>query len=148
MTAPQRRRNNAPVRPRRPATGVPDLLFSFGMALVTMALIFLVATFTRDDLSSGDAGTQIARIFAGTLTLSALMLFLLGMLLLRDEKKSIDHYRVPLVVGGLAGALESWLFLEPQGAVFLLAPIVLFIFAARPVRRYVSGLIGDRRGRL
>ena len=56
--------NNAPIRPPRPATSVPDFLFALAMCGWVMAAIFVVATFTDDDLSAGDAGTDLARLFA------------------------------------------------------------------------------------
>ena len=73
MTEPRRRRNNAPVRPRRPATTVPDVLFAVGMALLTMSVVFFLATFLDDSLSAGDVGTTLARAFAGTLAVSAIV---------------------------------------------------------------------------
>ena len=147
VTAPARRRNNAPVRPPRPATGVPDFLFACAAALGTMAVIFFVASLVHDDLSRGDAGTDITRIFAGTLLLSGLLLGLLGMLLLRDRAKRMDHVTVPVAIGVLAGALESWLFLDPRGAVLLLLPLLLLVFALRPVRKGLGRLFGSGPGR-
>ena len=144
VTAQKRRRNNAPVRPRRPATGVPDLLFAIATALLTMAAIFVAASFMDEDLSNGDAGTDLARIFAATLALSGILLALMGFLLLRDERGRADHYRVPIPVGGLIGGLEGAMFLDPQAPVFLLGPLLLLVFALRPVRRSLAGLFGAR----
>ena len=141
MRAPARRRNNAPVRPPREATGVPDFLFACAAALGTMAAVFFVASFVHEDLSQGDAGTQIARIFAATLLLSGLLLGLLGMLLLRDRANRSDHVIVPVAVGVLVGGLESWLFLEPRGAILLLLPMILLVFALRPVRKGLRSLV-------
>jgi len=121
---------------------VPDILFAIGSALLTMAAIFFIASFVHEDLSSGDAGTDLARIFAATLTLSAILMFLLGLLLLRDERARLDHYLFPIVIGLAVGALESWLFLEPRGAALLLLPLVLLVFAFRPLRRTVGGWFG------
>jgi hypothetical protein len=130
------------VRPRRPATTVPDFFFAVGMALLTMAVIFFIASFVHEDLSAGDAGTMLARLFAATLLLSSLFLFILGVLLLRSDRKGLDHYVLPLAIGAVIGALESWLFLEPRGALLLLLPFLLLIFVLRPVRRRVSALAG------
>ena len=145
--APKRRRNNAPVRPRRPATTVPDVLFAIAMGLLVMSTAFFVASFLDDNLSNGDAGTQLARIFAGTLLMSSIFTFLLGLLLLRGERNQLDHFIVPLVVGAVVGALEALLFLNPRGPLLLLLPLVLFVFAFRPVRRGLGGIFGGRRAR-
>jgi hypothetical protein len=144
MTAQKRRRNNAPVRPRRPATGVPDLLFAIATALATMAAVFVAASFLDEDLSNGDAGTDLARIFAGTLMLSAILLALMGFLLLRDERGRADHYRVPILIGLLVGGLEAAMFLDPRSPILLLAPLALLIFVLRPVRRAIAAMLGGR----
>lgn len=137
----RKKRRNAPLRPRRPATTVPDFLFALGMAMLTMAVVFYIASFVHEDLSAGDAGTTLARIFAATLTLSALFLFLLGILLLRNDRNQLDHYILPLVIGLVMGLLESWFFLEPRGAILLLLPLLLLVLVARPVRRALGNLI-------
>jgi hypothetical protein len=142
MTARTKRRNNAPLRPRRPATTVPDFLFAVGTGLLTMAVVFFAASFVHDDLSAGDAGTTLARIFAATLLLSALFLFILGLLLLRADRNRLDHYLLPIGLGVVIGLLESWFFLEPRGAFLLLVPLVLLVFVLRPVRRGLSSLVG------
>ena len=148
MTEPRRRRNNAPLRPRRPATTVPDVLFALGMALLTMSVVFFLATFFDDSLSTGDVGTTLARAFAGTLAVSAIFAFLLGLLLLRDERDKLDRYRTPLLLGVVIGGLESWLFLDAQPPLFLLAPMLLLVFALRPVRRSLrNALRPGRTGR-
>ena len=138
----RKKRRNAPLRPPRPASPVPDFLFAIGMAMLTMAVVFFIASFVHEDLSAGDAGTTLARVFAATLTLSALFLFLLGILLLRGDRQQLDHYVVPLVIGLVMGLLESWFFLEPRGAVFLLVPLLLLVLVARPVRKGLGSLVG------
>ena len=135
MTNARRRRNNAPVRPRRPATGVPDLLFAIAMIMLTMGFVFFMASFIDTDLSAGDAGTVLARVFAGLLGISAVLTFLMGILLLRDERRRADHYVVPLIVGGLIGGIESSFFLNPKSPIFLALPLLLLFFVLRPVRR-------------
>lgn len=139
MTATKARRNNAPIRRRRPATGVPDLLFATGMALVVMAVVFFAASILSDSLSNGDVGTDLARLFAATLAFSALFAFIMGLLLLRDDRKQVDHYVVPLAVGAIIGGIESALFLNPSGP-WLFAPFLLLVFVLRPVRRAISRL--------
>lgn len=141
-----RRRNNAPVRPPRPATSVPDFLFALAMCAWVMAAIFVVATFADDDLSAGNAGTDLARLFAGSLALAGLCGFLIGVMLLRAERRRADHYVTPTVIGAVIGTLEAMLFLWPAEA-FLFAPFALLIFVFRPVRRQLSKMVrpgGDR----
>ncbi|MGE0598753.1 MAG: hypothetical protein AB7J35_02870 [Dehalococcoidia bacterium] len=140
MTNARRRRNNAPVRPRRPATGVPDLLFAIGMIMLTMGFVFFMSSFFDDDLSAGDAGTVLARLFAGLLAISALLTFLMGILLLRDDRRRADHYVVPLIVGAIIGGIESSFFLNPRSPVLLVIPLLLLVFVLRPIRRGLAGL--------
>lgn len=140
MTVARKRRNNAPVRPPRAATTVPDVVFAIGMALLVMAVVFFVASFVDDSLSNGDAGTVLARVFAGTLAFSSLCAFVLGLLLLRGDRNRLDHYVTPLVLGTAIGGLESWLFLKAAPPAVLLAPLVLLVFALRPIRRGLSRL--------
>lgn len=109
-----------------------------------MSVAFFVASFTDDNLSNGDAGTQLARIFSVTLLMSAIFIFILGMLLLRDERNRLDHFTVPLAVGALVGGLEAAMFLNPNGALLLLAPLLLLVLALRPVRARIAGLITTR----
>lgn len=149
MTGTRKRRNNAPVRPPRGATTVPDVAFAIGMALFVMAVTFFAASFLDETLSNGDAGTVLARLFAATLGFSALCAFLLGLLLLRSDRNRLDHYVTPLLLGVTIGALESWMFLKAQPPAFMLAPAALLIFALRPVRIWLSGAFGTRhKGRM
>lgn len=132
-----RRRDNAPIRPRRPATGVPDMVFALATVAWTMALVFLVTSFLPNDVTEGDAGRWLARIFAAALFISGLFLFSLGVGLLRDDRWQADHYVVPMGIGAIIGVLEAVLFLWPAGNL-LPFPFILLIFALRPVRRMVS----------
>ena len=136
-----RRRNNAPLRPPRQATGIPDILFASASVLVTMAVVFFIASFVHEDLSNGDAGTDLARVFSATLMLSALLLGLLGILLLRDAPNKVNHLLTPALVGAVVGGIESWLFLNPRSPVLFLAPLALLVFALRPTRRAISGVL-------
>ncbi len=133
------RRNNAPIRPRKPATSVPDVIFTLAAAGLTMAIIFFVASFTNGDITAGETGKTLARMFAGALALTAGFGWLLGLLLLRDERGRLDHYVVPALLGAAIGALEATLFLIPAAGL-LWAPLVLVVFAFRPVRRQVARL--------
>ncbi len=148
MTGTRKRRNNAPIRPPRPATTVPDIVFAVGMALLVMAVVFFAASFVDETFSNGDAGTVLARLFAGTLGFSALCAFLLGLLLLRSDRNRIDHYITPLLLGVAIGGIESWMFLGAQPPAFMLAPLLLLVFALRPIRRWLSDTVRPgHRGR-
>lgn len=131
------RRDNAPIRKRKPATGVPDVLFAFGAVAWTMAFIFFVASFFDDNVTAGDAGRVLARIFAGALFLAGLFVVLLGVALLREDRGRVDQYVFPICLGMAIGALEAYLFLLPAGE-WLWAPLLLMVFALRPVRRILG----------
>lgn len=139
------RRNNAPIRPRKPATSVPDLIFTLAFAGWTMAVIFVVASFLNDSVAEGETGRILARMFAGALALTSAFGFALGVLFLRDERRARDHYVVPAIVGAVIGLLEALLFLLPAAA-FMFAPFLLLIFAFRGVRRAISRTLTNRRG--
>lgn len=137
------RRDNAPIRKRRPATTVPDFLFSLAAAAWTMAVVFVVASFVDDDVTAGEPGTLLARMFAAALTLSGVFGFLLGLILLRDELRQRDHYITPMLLGIAMGALVAILFLLPSNT-FVLAPFVLLVFVFRPLRKRIARLFGRR----
>ncbi len=121
------------------------MLFAFSSAMIVMAAVFLVASFSSDVLASGSAGRLLARMFATTLAVSGVLLFALGYALLRDDRDQADHYRVPIGVGLAVGLAEAAFFLHPAGY-WLFAPMVLFVFALRPVRGALSRhLPGGRR---
>lgn len=128
------RRDNAPIRKRKPSSSVPDVLFACGAVAWTMAFVFFVASFFDEEVTAGDAGRVLARIFAGALFLSGLFIILLGVALLRDDRSRLDHYVFPICLGMVVGALEAYLFLLPAGE-WLFAPLLLLVFAIRPVRR-------------
>ncbi len=138
------RRNNAPIRPRRPATTVPDLLFALTAAAWTMAVTFFIASFLSDEVTAGEAGRLLARLFALALFITGLFMGLLGFGLLRDERDQADHYTVPVAVGIIIGGIEAVMFLIPTGE-FLWAPFVLLVFVFRPVRRHLSRMMNPGR---
>jgi hypothetical protein len=144
-TAPAPRRNNAPIRQRKPATSMPDLLFALALAGWTMAVVFFVASFLNDTVTSNEAGKELARLFAGALSITSLFAFLLGIVLVRDERNQADHYLTPFAIGIAIGALESMIFLVPADT-FLLAPFLLLIFVFRPIRRRISTSLRNARG--
>jgi hypothetical protein len=137
------RRENAPIRRRRPATTVPDLAFALAAAAWTMAVIFFVGSFFDDDITSGEAGEILARFFAGSLAVAGAMFFLLGVALLRDERGQADHYVVPMAIGVIAGGIEALLFLAPAGS-YLWLPFLLLVFALRPLRRAIARIVRGR----
>lgn len=138
------RRNNAPIRPPRPATTVPDVLFACAFTCFTMAIIFFVASFLSADVVAGSAGKVLARFFAGTLVVTGLLMFALGYGLLRDERRSTDHYSFPIGLGVLVGALESVVFLNTIEQL-LFAPLLLLLLAFRPLRHWILRGLGLRR---
>lgn len=139
------RRNNAPIRPRKPATSVPDLLFALAMMGWVMAAIFVIASFVNAEVTAGEAGKVLARLFAAALAACSLFGFLLGLVLLRDERGRADHYVMPFILGAIMGGLEAALFLWPADTL-LFAPFVLLIFVFRPVRRFVARSLRSNRG--
>lgn len=140
------RRNNAPIRPPRPATTVPDVLFACAFTCFTMAVIFFIASFLSEDVVSGSAGRILARFFAGTLVVAGLLIFLLGYGLLREERRTVNHYSFPIGLGVVVGALESFVFLQTLEQL-LFAPLLLLVFAIRPLRHRLMRLFSGHRGR-
>lgn len=138
MTNVRSRRNNAPIRPRRPATSVPDFCFALAAAGWMMAMVFFVSSFMDGDVTAGDAGRILARMFAAALAVTAAFAFMLGVLLLRDERNKGDHYVVPMAIGIVVGGLVAVLFLQLQFA-WMFLPFLLFVFVIRPVRQRVFG---------
>lgn len=141
-SAPRRapRRNNAPLRPRRPATSVPDVLFAFAVTGWTMAVAFTAASFFDPTVTSGAAGAILARLFSAALAVCSLFAFLLGLVLLRDERTQPDHYVAPAVLGVAIGGAEAVLFLWPADRL-LFVPLIFIVFAFRPIRRLAGRLL-------
>jgi hypothetical protein len=138
-----RRRTAAPLRPRRPASTVPDLLVAIAVMGWAMAALFALASFSDDDVTAGEAGPLLARMFAAALATFATFVFVLALALLRDERNDWTHYGVPAVIGIVAGILIAFLLLETAGG-WIFAPLLLLVFALRPVRAAASRLIGRR----
>jgi len=111
-----------------------------------MAAVLAAATFVSDDLSGGSAGTQLARLFAGTLALSGTFAGLVAMLLLGPRKRA-DHVVVPAVIGAALGCLEALLFLDAAPLLLLAAPCAVLVFTWRPLRRLISGTVTPGGGR-
>lgn len=103
-----------------------------------MAFILFVASFLSENVTAGDAGRLLARIFAGALFISGLFVFLLGLSFVRGDSLRLEEYIIPICVGIVIGAIEAWLFLQPAGE-WLWAPLLLLVFTLRPVRNMVGG---------
>jgi hypothetical protein len=140
------RRNNAPIRTRRPATTVPDFLIACAGGTFTMAAALAAVTvLPGENVINDDTGRALARTFAGLLTVSSFFLALMAFLLLRGERTDGSHYWTPLFLGAIAGVLMAWFFLAGWTNL-LWAPPVLLLFSFRPIRRIVSSVLG-RGGR-
>jgi hypothetical protein len=135
------RRDSAPIRKRRRATTIPDFLFAVATAAVAMAGVFVVATYVDDSITAGETGAALARLFAAALAVAGCLLFLLGMVLLRDDRGQADHYAAPMAIGILVGVVEAVFLLVPFGAILWLPPLFL-LFALRPVRSGLTRMTG------
>jgi hypothetical protein len=139
------RRNNAPVRPPRNREGgtIPDLLFCLASGAFVLAAILLAATFTNDNVTAGHVGKELAQFFALALIGTSIFLFLVGLLLLRDGRGRFDHYSTPILLGTIGGAIEAVLVIQPAGW-WIAAPLIVLVFALRPVRRLLARLVRQR----
>jgi hypothetical protein len=145
-TRPNPRRDNAPIRKRKPATTVPDLLIAVAAAAWLMGFTLALATAFGDQFTAGEVGRALARVFAATLGVVGLMMFLMALVLLRDEREQADHYRIPLVVGSAVGVAEGLLFIFTVESV-IFVPLFFLIFSLRPLRRMVASIAGRQVGR-
>ncbi len=137
MPTTSSRRNNAPVNSPRSASLLPDPLICIAIALGVMGLVFFAVSFVGDN-NSGETGETLARLFAGSLFISGLLLFLLGFGLLYDERGERSHYAIPMLLGSIIGGLSSALFITGAGSV-VAAPFALAILALRPLRLLLPG---------
>jgi hypothetical protein len=146
--APSRpgRRNNAPVRPPRQSEGssIPDVLFCLASGAFVLAVILLAATLRNEQLTAGDVGKELAEFFALALIGAAVFLFLVGILLLRNSRGQANHYVTPILLGIIGGAIEAVLVIEPAGF-WIAAPLIVLVFALRPVRRWFGRIAGQQR---
>ena len=137
MPTTSSRRNNAPVNSPRSASLLPDPLICIAIALGVMGLVFFAVSFVGDN-NSGETGETLARLFAGSLFISGLLLFLLGFGLLYDERGERSHYAIPMLLGSIIGGLSSALFVAGAGSI-VAAPFALAILALRPLRQLLPG---------
>ncbi|MCB1222238.1 hypothetical protein KDL30_16380, partial [bacterium] len=80
-------------------------------------------------------------VFAGSLGVAGLLLFVIALVLLGEERRRGDHYRGTLFTGAAVGAAEAGLFLAESGRLLWIPPIFL-ILAVRPLRRLVTVVTG------
>jgi hypothetical protein len=137
------RRENAPIRRYVRPNSWPDMLIAAAAATWCMAVFFLLASFLSGNVAAGEAGRMIERLFAAALAVAGLFLFSLGVSILGDDRVHPDHYRGPLLIGAVAGALESLLFVVPLPEL-LWAPPLLLLFALRPLRNLLGSTSGTR----
>jgi hypothetical protein len=136
------RRVNDPVRPRRRAAFIPDFLVACAAAALAMAGTLVLATFTGDTVA-GDTGRTLARAFAGFLAIAGVLLFMMAVLWLGEERSNGDHFWAPAFIGTVVGLAEGWMFLAGLDDWLWLPPIFLLL-ALRPLRRAGARLL--RRG--
>ena len=112
------------------------MLVAFAATAWAMGVTLLVVSLFSQ-LTPGNAGPILARLFGAALVLCGFFLMGLGIALMRDERHDGTHYRVPSVVGALAGLLEIALILNTAG--YLLAlPGLLLIFVVPPLRNAIE----------
>lgn len=134
-------RVNAPVRRRQQAGSIPDVLMAMAFGGWAMAIILVSASFGNDAITAGEAGPSLARIFAGTLAVAALLVFLLGIAMLRETRFIAIRIAYAAVVGAAGGALETVLLLDLAGY-WMAAPLLLALLLVRPVRERVLQGVG------
>lgn len=108
-----------------------------------MAGIFAAASFLMPDLSRGDAGTDLARVFAAFLALAAVCLGAAGVLLSAGSNDRASHVIAPSGIGAAIGVAESLILLRPAPAL-IAVPFILLLFALRPIRRSLARRAGRR----
>lgn len=132
MPTPTSRRNNAPVNPPRQPSLVPEPLICIAVALGVMGAIFLAFSFIGF-FADGETGRTLARMFAASLLVTGLLVFLLGFGLLGEHRGKGSFYGVPALLGVVIGAVAAALFVAGSGE-FVLAPFALAVLAMRPFR--------------
>jgi hypothetical protein len=137
-----RRRNNAPIRPRRSAPVAADFAFAFAGGTFVMAGVFAAVSFAGPGFAAGDAGADLARLFAASLAVASVCALLIGTLLVGGTADAPAHVVVPVALGAAIGGLESMLIIEARAAL-LPIPFALLLFVPLPVRRLLRS--GPRR---
>jgi hypothetical protein len=141
-------RNDAAAQRRLRSGSLPDIVIVLAFTAVTMAVVFFVASFTSERVAAGEAGPTLARLFAGSLVAVALVTFLLGAMLFRENAYLGLRLTYAAILGAVIGVFESLLFLQGAGLLLGLPP-VFALLAIRPVREWFLGGIGllPRKGR-
>lgn len=134
------RRNNAPINPPREPSLVPDPLICLSAAFLAMGLFFLAISFSSAIIEDS-AGRTLARLFAGSLLVSGLLMFLLGHGLLHEARGRSEYYAWPMLLGGFIGLAAALLFMAEAGRLVAL-PFAFIVFAIRPIGRFMT-----RRGK-
>lgn len=130
------RRINAPVRRSPRAGSMPDLLMAFAFGGWAMAIVLVGGSFFDDAIVAGEAGPALARLFAASVAFASLLVFLLGVAMLRERRAIGLRIAFAFVVGALGGSLETLLLLNAPG-VWMLAPVALVALVIRPVRERI-----------
>ncbi len=134
------RRNNAPINPPREPSLIPDPLICLAAAFGAMGVVFLSMSFSSAIIEDS-AGRTLARLFAGSLLISGLLLFLLGHGLLHEWRGQSEYYAWPTLLGVIIGVSASLLFVAETGQV-VAVPFFFTVLAIRPISRLMT-----RRGK-
>lgn len=133
-------RVNAPVQRRRPTGSVADVVITLAFAAMTMAAAFGAVSMTGAAVPEGEAGRELARLFAASLALVGFVTFLLGIALLREN----GHIGLRLLYAGalglLIGIVQTVVFLESPGYLLALPPLFALLAVRYPREWFLRGL--------
>lgn len=142
MPSSMSRRNNAPINPPREPSLIPDPLICLSAAAGAMGIVFLALSFSTAVIEDAP-GRTLARLFAGSLLVSGLLLFLLGHGLFHDARGRSEYYAWPMLVGVVIGTAAALLFLAEAGWL-IAAPFLLVVLSVRPIGRALTRRGGRR----
>jgi len=106
-----------------------------------MALILAAGSFLDGAIVAGEAGPGLARLFAGSVAFAALLVFLLGIALLRETHWISLRIGYAAVIGAIGGSIETLLLLNAPGLLMAL-PLALVMLVIRPVREPILHGLG------
>lgn len=106
-----------------------------------MAIILAAGSFFSDAIIAGEAGPGLARLFAASVALAALLVFLLGIAMLRETQWIGLRIAFAFLVGALGGSIETLLLLNAPG-LWMLPPLLLAVLVVRPVREPILQGLG------
>ncbi|GIW12593.1 MAG: hypothetical protein KatS3mg062_0032 [Tepidiforma sp.] len=115
-----------------------DFSFAGASTALVMAGIFGLASFTGPGFAGGDAGADLARLFAASLAIASVCAMLIGALLVQGAPDAADHVLAPVALGAAIGVFEALLLLTSRIALLPL-PLALLLFVPLPVRRILRG---------